>query len=214
MVKHGLRNIVRERIIGALQEVKPNSGWKVLIVDQTALRVLGAACRTSEITEEGVTHIEKLELARQPIPDMEAIYLISPTPESIRHLVSDWKPAPPPDKPILDKKKKKGKSQENQLPADTTMYANAHVYLTSHLSDEGLFSIKNCPGLLKKMRYVKLGRPHTRAPQMLPLRTCTPASHTSDRTERTAPAHHILPSYTGLYWAAGRCKHHDDTMRQ
>lgn len=152
MVKRGLRNIVRERILGALQEVKPKSGWKVLIVDQTAVRVLGAACRTSEITEEGVTHIEKLELARQPIPDMEAVYLISPTEQSIRHLVSDWKPAPPPAAVVQDKKKKKDKQQQQQTPADTTMYASAHIYLTSHITEEAMFPIKQCPGLIKKLR--------------------------------------------------------------
>ena len=159
MVKRGLRNIVRERIIGAIQEVKPKSGWKVLIVDKTALRVLGSACRTSEITEEGVTHIEKIELARQPIRDMDAVYLLSPTAESIRHLCADWKPQPPPPPPPVEKGKKKSKQPEPKPPPDPGfMYAAAHISLTSQISDEALFAIKQCPGLQKKLRCTRAQR--------------------------------------------------------
>ena len=41
--------------------------------------------RMSEITEEGVSVVENLELERQPMPSTEAIYLISPTVSSYVH---------------------------------------------------------------------------------------------------------------------------------
>ena len=41
--------------------------------------VLDGWSRMSEITEEGVSVVENLELERQPMPSTEAIYLISPT---------------------------------------------------------------------------------------------------------------------------------------
>jgi len=39
--------------------------------------------RMSEITEEGVSVVEKLELDRQPMPSTDAVYLISPTVRSV-----------------------------------------------------------------------------------------------------------------------------------
>eukprot|EP00292_Cryptomonas_paramecium_P021280 CAMPEP_0113709550 /NCGR_PEP_ID=MMETSP0038_2-20120614/29634_1 /TAXON_ID=2898 /ORGANISM="Cryptomonas paramecium" /LENGTH=164 /DNA_ID=CAMNT_0000635449 /DNA_START=66 /DNA_END=556 /DNA_ORIENTATION=+ /assembly_acc=CAM_ASM_000170 len=119
------------------------------------MRVIGAACRASEITEDGITHIEKLELARQPIPDMEAVYLISPTSESIKLLCADWKAQPIPEE--TDKKKKpKNKQPPGQKPPEVGLYAAAHVYVISPISEEVMFAMKQSPVLLKKIKTFKL----------------------------------------------------------
>lgn len=51
----------------------------MLVVDRNSVRFLSAACKMSEVTEEGVTLVENLELKRQPMASMDAIYFISPT---------------------------------------------------------------------------------------------------------------------------------------
>ena len=61
--------------------METESGWKVLVVDQASVRIMSAACRMFDISDEGVTVVENITLDRQPMPDMEAIYFISPTVE-------------------------------------------------------------------------------------------------------------------------------------
>ena len=57
----------------------PPSGWKILIVDGVSVRIMSSACRMFEITDEGVTIVENLDLPRQPMPTMEAVYFVEPT---------------------------------------------------------------------------------------------------------------------------------------
>eukprot|EP01113_Clastostelium_recurvatum_P022373 TRINITY_DN2667_c0_g1_i1.p1 TRINITY_DN2667_c0_g1~~TRINITY_DN2667_c0_g1_i1.p1 ORF type:complete len:620 (-),score=203.59 TRINITY_DN2667_c0_g1_i1:32-1732(-) len=62
--------------------------------------------------EENVTVVEKIDIMRQPLPNLEAIYFITPTVESIDLFINDFKKK---DKP---------------------MYAAAHLFFTSRLPDE------------------------------------------------------------------------------
>mmetsp|Transcript_12937 Transcript_12937/g.30807 ORF Transcript_12937/g.30807 Transcript_12937/m.30807 type:complete len:645 (-) Transcript_12937:58-1992(-) len=128
--QEGLNGIVRERLLQMFREVEAESGWKVLVVDRNSVRFLSAACKMSEVTEEGVTLVENLELKRQPMASMDAIYFISPTVESVKRMCEDWS----------------GKNR---------MYAAAHIYFTSHIDDTPLFSIKQCMGLVAKIRAIK-----------------------------------------------------------
>lgn len=92
-----------------IRSVKPASGWKVLIVDVLSMRIISAACRMYDIIDEGVTCmmilypilvpnffkkttlvVEKIDIPRQPLPQMEAIYFLSPTEKSIDDLISDF----------------------------------------------------------------------------------------------------------------------------
>ena len=72
-----LRSIVSNRVLAAIREVQ--SPWKVLVVDSVSVRVIGAACSMYDITEEGISLVENIELNREPMAEMEAIYFVSPT---------------------------------------------------------------------------------------------------------------------------------------
>lgn len=66
------------------------AGWKVLVMDEIATRVISSALTMYDIMERRVTLVEQLAKNRQPFPDMDVIYLASPTAESARKICADF----------------------------------------------------------------------------------------------------------------------------
>lgn len=94
-----------------------NKNWRILVVDKLAMRMISACCKMHDISAEGITckfcsqffflfillvffcpktiHIKKivvedLQKRREPLPTMDAIYLMSPTEEAVRILMKDF----------------------------------------------------------------------------------------------------------------------------
>jgi syntaxin-binding protein 1 len=80
--------------------------WRVLIVDQTAMRILSASTKVHDLTAKGVTVVEDIKKVRQPMPAIDAIYLLAPTEESVLGLMKDFE------------------------HRNNPMYKSAHVYFT------------------------------------------------------------------------------------
>ncbi|CAJ0756282.1 19077_t:CDS:2, partial [Entrophospora sp. SA101] len=78
-----LHEILKKIILDSLRTVQPPNGWKVMVVDAPSLKIIESACKMYDILEEKVTLVENIEKTRQPYPQLEAIYLLSPTNESI-----------------------------------------------------------------------------------------------------------------------------------
>lgn len=66
------------------------AGWKVLVMDEAATRVISSALTMYDIMERRVTLVEQLAKNRQPFPDMDVIYLASPTLDSVRKISNDF----------------------------------------------------------------------------------------------------------------------------
>ncbi|PIK37641.1 hypothetical protein BSL78_25512 [Apostichopus japonicus] len=83
-----LKAVVEQRI---LRDVlypladKKSSKWRVLVVDNLSMRIISSCCKMKTITEAGITLVEDLMKKREPLRNVEAIYLIQPI-EKVCHV--------------------------------------------------------------------------------------------------------------------------------
>ncbi|KXS09655.1 Sec1-like protein [Gonapodya prolifera JEL478] len=91
-----LKELLRRRIINdIIRAVNPGdpSGstgrWKLLVTDPKSLRILTSCAKMYDVLEENVTLIENIERKRQPYPELDAVYFISPTELSIERFIDD-----------------------------------------------------------------------------------------------------------------------------
>ncbi|KAG4086819.1 Sec1-like protein [Neocallimastix lanati (nom. inval.)] len=105
-----LKEVLRKRLLfDMIKSVVPNQ-WKLVVVDAKSLQILNSVCEIYDILDENVTLVESIERKRQPYTNLEAIYFISPTAESIDRLIADFQQRP--------------------------LYAAANVFFTAALPDK------------------------------------------------------------------------------
>lgn len=93
-----LRKVVQDKVL--LQMVKHvtqlTRGWVIMVVDDEATRSLTQVARMSELTDCGVSLLERMEFERQPFPEMNAVYFIAPTAANVRRLAKTSRTPPSP----------------------------------------------------------------------------------------------------------------------
>jgi len=118
---------------GVIRAIKPANGWKVLVVDKAALKVISSCCKMSQMMDEGVAVIENLAISRQPMKHYEAIYLMAPTLENIEYLKKDF---------------------VKQRDVTTPKYGAAHVVFLDGAADN-LIAAMNHPQVKPFLRCIK-----------------------------------------------------------
>ena len=83
-----MREATQKKFVHEMIGCTPN--WKVLVLDAVTTRIISSVLTMYDIMEQRVTIVEKLQMSRQPFPEMEAIYFISPTLESTQKIVEDF----------------------------------------------------------------------------------------------------------------------------
>lgn len=150
-----LRQSLQTRLLhGMIRKVGEGaSTWKVLVVDRESLRILSAAVHVNELVNEGISIVEMLDMKREPLPRIPALYFLSPSAESIEQLAAE----------------------------SPSQYKEFHLYFTSRLPDFQMEILRANGSFLKKVRALveldvqflaletrvfSLGRPAASIPQM------------------------------------------------
>ncbi|KAA1467841.1 SLY1 protein [Dentipellis sp. KUC8613] len=63
--------------------------WKILVLDQQTKDVLATVLRVQDLRDIGVTLHVQLHSSRPPLPDVPAVYFVSPTLQNIRRIAED-----------------------------------------------------------------------------------------------------------------------------
>ncbi|XP_072276182.1 syntaxin-binding protein 3 [Pyxicephalus adspersus] len=89
----GLKYTVWQKIkTEVFDDCRKENEWKILLLDQFTTNLLTSCCKMTDLLQEGVTVVEDIYKVRQPVPDLKAIYFISPNEKSVECLVNDFKP--------------------------------------------------------------------------------------------------------------------------
>uniref|UniRef100_A0A6Q2YE90 Syntaxin binding protein 3 n=1 Tax=Esox lucius TaxID=8010 RepID=A0A6Q2YE90_ESOLU len=109
--EHGLKGLVWQRIKETIiADCKKSEIWKILILDHFTTKLLSSCCNMSDLMKEGITIVEDLYKSREPVPEMKAIYFMTPTAKCVDAFICDFKLKP--------------------------KYKAAYVYFTDYCSDE------------------------------------------------------------------------------
>ncbi|PVV03081.1 hypothetical protein BB560_002446 [Smittium megazygosporum] len=112
-----LIELQRSQFLEAIESVRPNNRYKVVVVDERSLKLLGKILKLSEILEFDVIRIDSIEKRRKPEPEIEAVYILTPSDRSISMLIKDFTI-----------------TGQHNIP-NGTMYRAANLFFTSELPD-------------------------------------------------------------------------------
>lgn len=119
-----LQDVVR----AAIQNKVFRESTFYMVVDNQALAVIDSACEITDLHENKITLVEKLELSRKPYPEKDVIYLVSATGASIKKIIQDFSDAKVPQ------------------------YGAVHLFFLSRVSPALFDLLSGCKELVRRIR--------------------------------------------------------------
>ncbi|KAJ8279124.1 hypothetical protein COCON_G00061900 [Conger conger] len=93
--EYGLKKVVWQRIKETIiADCRKSEIWKIMILDPFTTKILSSCCRMSDLAMDGFTIVEDLFKIREPVPEMKAVYFISPNAKCVEALIGDFKVKP------------------------------------------------------------------------------------------------------------------------
>ncbi|KAI8325469.1 Sec1-like protein, partial [Martensiomyces pterosporus] len=135
----------------ALAGVRPSNRFKIVVVDKRSLRVLNDVLKLSEVLENDVIRIESIENGRKEDPSTEALYILTPSKQSVGRLISDFVPSQ--SASPQGSSRGFGLSSSGAASKQPT-YRAAHVFFTSELPDT-LFAMLKAPAVAHHLKALK-----------------------------------------------------------
>lgn len=117
--------LVRQKLTG-----NQDTGRLQLIVDEETQHVLNSFLRMTDLTDEGITSVELLHRHREPLPDLDAMYILRPDAENLQRVLDDFGT--------------QGRPQ----------HFSAHLGFTQFLTSEHLGSLASSPHLAQRVRSI------------------------------------------------------------
>ncbi|KJE93701.1 vesicle transporter [Capsaspora owczarzaki ATCC 30864] len=123
-----MRDLTHERIMdGVIRRIKPENNFKILVLDHLSTRVISSVCRMYDIMDEGVTLVENIAKKRRAFRQYEAIYLVSPTEQSVNAIIADF----------------------DKQHVSEVQYKKAHIFFTSMCPDALFKKLSSCKALVQ-----------------------------------------------------------------
>ena len=120
----------------------------VVVADRRALAILSAACRLTDLIQEGALVVESLEGEREAMTRLSAVYFVTPSARSLERLVADF---PRPDAATPRRGTDPAVGGRAVMPPATAKYRAAHVFTTARVPDEMLKQLRDAPVLVQRL---------------------------------------------------------------
>eukprot|EP00052_Salpingoeca_macrocollata_P015390 m.122607 g.122607 ORF g.122607 m.122607 type:complete len:638 (-) comp19669_c0_seq1:54-1967(-) len=72
-------------------DLPPQADWKVLVYDEYGQDIISPLLTVAELRDLGVTVYMQLQSQREPMPDVPAVYFVTPTPANVTRICDDLK---------------------------------------------------------------------------------------------------------------------------
>ncbi|XP_008113248.2 syntaxin-binding protein 3 isoform X2 [Anolis carolinensis] len=89
--ERGLKSLVWQKLkTSVFDDCRKEEEWKIILLDDFTTKLLSSCGKMTDLLAEGITVVENVYKNREPVPHMKAIYLITPTTQSVDGLINDF----------------------------------------------------------------------------------------------------------------------------